>query len=361
MYNLPELLQREAFLEALRASLALAAPPPLLRCAKIKITSRCNLRCLMCDYWQTRHEDTLSSARWRDVFGELAALGCKKLHFSGGEVFLRPDFLDLAEDACARGLKVNLTTNGTLVGREAVGRMADAGVNAVSISLDGPRASAHDRVRGLPGAFKKSVRTIRWLQEDAPRVKVRINFVVMRKTFRKLPDMVALAGELGARELVPMPVDEKGRRKRRLSVEEIQEYNREVAPRVAELRQRYGFSLDPRLVYPFGVTERELAHSAEGRYARGFFERHACLVPWLHLYAAWNGDVYLCCMTNGRMEPLGNLGRKSVQEIFHGEAYRRVRAEFMAGRHLPSCHRCDLFPGENALLHAALDRLGERP
>ena len=156
-----------------------------------------------------------------------------------------------------------------------------------------------------------------------------------------------------------MPVDEK-RSRNRLSARQIRDYNRTIAPEVLALRRRYGFSTAPALVYPFGVTEAEVTASAEGFYARGLFTRQACLAPWLHTFFAWNGDTYLCCMTNGRMGALGNVGRQSVREIFHGAAYEDVRRRFAAGRHLASCHRCDLFLDENARLHAALDQARER-
>jgi MoaA/NifB/PqqE/SkfB family radical SAM enzyme len=272
-------------------------------------------------------------------------------------VFLRRDFLDLVEAAIAAGLKINMTTNGTLVDRERARRIGRIG--AVGISLDGARASVHDAVRGRPEAFRRSLRAIRWLKASSERLKLRINFVVMRDNYRELPEMVRLAGELGAADLVPMPVDEKGPRRKRLSRERIRDHNRHVAPRVLELRRKYGFSTDPRLVYPFGVTDEEVRLSSKGLYAKGSFERQACLVPWLHTFLAWNGDVYLCCMTNGRMDALGNVGASSVREVFEGEPYRRIREQFRAGRHLASCQRCDLFLGENARLHAALDQRRE--
>jgi len=355
VYNIPELIRAPAFLDELAASLEGEGPPPLLRDAKIKLTSRCNLRCVMCKYWQTTTEESLPSDRWRAVFGELAALGCRKVHFSGGEIFLRRDVLDLAESAVGLGLKVNLTTNGTLIDRDRARRIGAIGVNSVSVSLDGPTARSHDRVRRRPQAFRRSVHAIRWMRSSSDRVRVRINFVVMRKNFRRLPEMVRLAGELGAEDLLPMPVDEGGERRHRLSAAEILEHNREVAPAVLELRRRYGFSTAPALVYPFGVTAEEVRLSARGLYARGTFARRACLAPWLHTFFAWNGDAFLCCMTNNRMEPLGNVGRQSVAEVFHGPGYARVREDFAAGRHQASCHRCDLFLRENARLHAALD------
>ena len=201
MYNIPKLVRAESFLDGLRDSLATGAPPPLLRDAKIKLTSRCNLRCIMCKYWQMESEQTLTSERWRGVFAELAALGCRKVHFSGGEVFLRRDFLDLAEAAIGHGLKVNVTTNGTLIDRARAKRLAAIGVNSVSISLDGPTGDRHDAIRGQRHAFRRSVRTIRRLRAYSDRLRVRINFVVMRENFRELPDMVRLAGELGADQL----------------------------------------------------------------------------------------------------------------------------------------------------------------
>jgi MoaA/NifB/PqqE/SkfB family radical SAM enzyme len=357
VYNIPELVSNADFVEQLAASLATGGPPPLLRDAKIKLTSKCNLRCVMCKYWQTEHEEVLDSDRWRAVFGELVALGCRKLHFSGGEVFLRRDFLDLVESAVDLGLKVNVTTNGTLIDRERAKRLAASGVNSVSISLDGPTARSHDAVRGQAHAFRRSLRTIRRLRAHGERVRVRVNFVVMRRNFRRLPAMVRLAGALGAEELLPMPVDEKGPRRNRLSSTQIREYNRTIAPLVLEERVRQGFSTAPAFVYPFGVTDKEIRLSAAGEYARGYFTQRPCLAPWLHAFFAWNGDAYLCCMTNGRMEPLGNVGRQTVPEVFHGPAYRKVRRRFLAGRHLASCHRCDLFLTENARLHAALDGL----
>jgi MoaA/NifB/PqqE/SkfB family radical SAM enzyme len=359
VYNIPELIRAPAFLDELAQSLEDEAPPPLLRDVKIKITSRCNLRCVMCKYWHTTREDTLASARWREIFAELTALGCRKVHFSGGEIFLRRDVLDLAEAAVDRGLKVNLTTNGTLIDRARARRIADIGVNSVSVSLDGPTAGSHDRVRRRPLAFRRSVRAIRWMRAASPRLRVRINFVVMRQNFRLLPAMVRLAGALGAEDLLPMPVDEPGERRHRLSAAQILAYNREVAPQVLALRRQYGFSTAPAVVYPFGVTAEEVRHSACGLYSLGAFERRPCLAPWLHTFFAWNGDVYLCCMTNGRMDALGNVGRDSVADVFHGPAYARVRREFLAGRHLPSCHRCDLFLRENARLHSALDEARE--
>ncbi|MBI5596218.1 MAG: radical SAM protein [Elusimicrobia bacterium] len=363
MYAVEELAKKPGFLDALSRSIALEADPPLLRDLKIKLTSLCNLRCAMCGYWENKTETALPTERWKAVLSEASALGARKVHFSGGEVFLRKDFLDLVEHASGIGLKVNLTTNGTLVDGERVRRLLRAGVNAVSISLDGPDAAVHNAVRRRDYAFKSAVRTARRLAAGTGkrRVKVRINSVVMRDNFRELPRMVELAARLGAIDLVPMPVDEKGEGTLRLTKRHILEYNREVAPRVEEARLKAGWTAPFDRVYPFGVTEEEVRHSKKGLYARGYFETRTCLAPWLHMFVAWDGAVYLCCMTNGRIEPLGNVGTMPVSDVFLGERYRAVRADFTRGRQLKACASCDLFRPQLDALHSALEARARAP
>jgi MoaA/NifB/PqqE/SkfB family radical SAM enzyme len=351
MVDLPALLADEPFLAALGRAVA-GGGPPLLRDAKIKITSRCNLRCEMCRYWHTRDEATLSSERWRTVLRELAALGCRKVHFSGGEVLLRPDFLELVEHAVDLGLKTNFTSNGWLLDKETARRVARAGVNSVSLSLDDPRGRLHDAIRGREGAFRRVVRAVGWLTRFARqgRPRVRINCVVMRDNYRQLPRLTALAGELGAVDLVPMPVDEKGEGRRRLSRRQIERYNRELAPEVLAIRQRLGLPTDETRVHPFGVTADDVRLARAGLYARGAYRRGPCLVPWLHLFLAWDGRAYPCCMTHGRIPALGEAATTPLEAIFHGEPYARLRRAFASGEQQPACARCDLFLRENALL-----------
>lgn len=357
MYAVDQLVADPVALAELAESLD-TLDPSGIRCAKIKLTSKCNLRCQMCHYWTTTREETLDTDAWRRVLTQLHAAGCRKVHFSGGEVFLRRDFLDLVEHAGGLGMKVNMTTNGTLLTREKVRRLVRARPNSVSLSLDGPTAQIHDGIRGIPGSFARTCRTIRALQtlgdRYGARPRVRLNFVMMRANYRRAADMVRLAAALQAVELHPMPVDEKGEARRRLTRSQIERYNREIAPQVLELRRSLGFATHPALVHPYGTTAAEVRHARDGLYARGFYARHACLAPWLHLFIAWDGETYLCCMTTRRMESLGNVRHASVGEVFGGARYREVRRAFQAGRHLPSCARCDMFLDENATLHAAL-------
>ena len=81
MYDIPALIDEPALLEPLRRSIELAEPPAFLRSVKLKVTARCNLRCMMCRYGCGERLPELSAGAWLRVLRELAALGCRKVHF----------------------------------------------------------------------------------------------------------------------------------------------------------------------------------------------------------------------------------------------------------------------------------------
>lgn len=358
MHALEEILGEASSREELRRSLQPPYAAPLVRCAKIKVTPRCNLRCTFCRYWRLRASGALSTAALCRILDELAEAGCAKVHFSGGEPLLREDLPSLLAHATRLGMKANLTTNGTLLDGERARALVEAGAHSVSFSLDGPDARTHDSLRGVSGAFRQTLRGIRALTKArdraGSRLQLRLNVVLTRHNYRRLPEIIALAWELGMAEVHPMPVDDRvDDPSHCLGEKEIAHFNTCVVPLAADMRRRAGFSLAPHLLTPFGTTEADAAECARGHYARGYYESHLCYAPWLHLFLTWNGDAYLCCMARGKTPPLGNARECSVRALFNGEAYRAMRQQFVRER--PKiCRRCDMFLPENRLIESSL-------
>lgn len=356
MYDLDSLVREPLLLEPLKRAVDEGADPTFIRSAKIKLTARCNLKCSMCRYGKGLNLPEVSGERFAEVTRELAALGARKVHFSGGEVLIRRDFEDIVHAAADAGLKVTFTSNLTLLTKERAKTLFRAKLSSISTSLDGASAKTHEAIRGIPGSFDKTLRSIGWLARERERrrrkTRIRVNFVMMRSNFRDYPALLERAIEAGVTELHPMPVDTKNERVR-LSKTLIREYNAEIAPRVKEIRTRAGLSVEEAFVYPFGRPGLEVL-SASGDYARGYYTERLCYAPWLHLFIAWDGHVYLCCMTNGRIESLGNVSERSVRDIYQGPELRAMREGMKAAR-LPACHACDMFLADNAKLHAALN------
>lgn len=356
MYDVPSILESPELVQPLGEAVEHGTQPPFLRSVKIKLTARCNLKCVMCRYGKGWSPPELDESRWSELLPQMAALGCRKVHFSGGEVLVRPDFERIAAVAAGAGLKVTLTTNLTLLTKDRAKSLMRTKLSSISTSIDGATAKMHESIRGIPGSFKRTLRAMerigREKERRGRRTRLRVNFVMMRSNFAHYPRVIQLAAERGATDVVPMPVDSK-RPELRLSKQLIRHYNDEIAPQVAELRARYGMPMSDRMLYPFGCIRDAINESIEGRYAADFYRTHLCYAPYLHMFVAWDGKVYLCCMTNGRIEPLGDLAVQNVEEVFFGPAFSRIRAEMMQTR-LPACHACDMYLAENEALSQVL-------
>jgi Fe-coproporphyrin III synthase len=165
------------------------------------LTERCNSRCVTCDYWRHGRADMSLNAVKR-LAPSLTRLGTEVALLSGGEPLLNPDWALIAALLRENGLKVWLLTSGLSLAKHA--RRAGALFHAITVSLDGTDRETYQAIRGLD-ALHTVCQGIRAAaaQGVAPSLRV----TVQRANFRQLPKFVALAKELGARQVSFLAVD----------------------------------------------------------------------------------------------------------------------------------------------------------
>ncbi len=139
------------------------------------ITRTCNLRCIHCysDSAGVNYPGELGWDQMRAVVDDLAAYQVPSLLLSGGEPLVHPRFFDLVELASGQGLKLTISTNGTLIDAGRAARLKAAGVAYVGISLDGI-GPVHDHFRGRDGAFDAAVRGFRACHEAGQKTGLRL-------------------------------------------------------------------------------------------------------------------------------------------------------------------------------------------
>ncbi|MBQ6336270.1 MAG: radical SAM protein [Ruminococcus sp.] len=121
------------------------------------ITHMCNLRCKHCyaDAGKcSEHEFTLEEIK--KVVDELDELGAVLIALSGGEPLMRRDICDIISYIRKKGIEVFLNTNGTMLTKERINALRDAGLRHFEISFDGLE-SQHDFIRGK-GSFERALR-----------------------------------------------------------------------------------------------------------------------------------------------------------------------------------------------------------
>lgn len=140
----------------------------------IKITDRCNLRCIHCPF-QKMEENDLSTDTWRQIFIELEEMGVVFLTIEGGEPFLREDLDELIRYAKSRFL-VGVVTNGTM----PIETVADI----VWVSIDGLEKT-HNKIRG-GGVFQKALGNVR----ASSHRNVHANVTVNRLNYIEIPELI---------------------------------------------------------------------------------------------------------------------------------------------------------------------------
>jgi len=150
-----------------------------------EITLKCNLACSHCG---SRAGDSrvneLSTTEALDLVQQMADLGVIDVSLIGGEAFLRPDWLMIASEITRLGMNANMTTGGFGISRGTAKRMKEAGINNVSVSVDGLELT-HDRLRGKPDAWQQCFKTIEHLR--AVGINVGCNTQINKHSATELP------------------------------------------------------------------------------------------------------------------------------------------------------------------------------
>src|SRR5262249_14107093 len=170
-------------------------------------TMRCNLHCEFCyvgdllnlegEWRQELPIETLKRA-----FPDEDGL---QVSFTGGEIFMRKDILDVMDVFREKGYVCGyLTTNGTIISEERAEALADLAskgfLKHISVSIDGP-GEMHDKARGVKGTFERTSAGLRRLQAAAKRkhapLRISVNTTVAHETLDALTEMVDVAQSLG--------------------------------------------------------------------------------------------------------------------------------------------------------------------
>lgn len=169
-----------------------------LRFVAWETTRRCNLSCLHCRAGAADkpYEGELSTSEALAMIDQIREVGQPTLILTGGEPLLREDIFDLTAYGVEKGLKVVMAPNGLLLTREVAKKLVEIGVPRISISLDGPDAESHDRLRGVPGAFEGVLAGIRAARAEG--LPFQINTTITKRNYHQIEAIMNLAVELGA-------------------------------------------------------------------------------------------------------------------------------------------------------------------
>lgn len=154
--------------------------------ATMELTYGCNLRCVHC-YTDCYNEPDLMRERERPyqeiihTLDQLHEQGILWLCFTGGEIFMRPDFLDIYSYAKAKGFLITLFTNVTLITHRIADFLAEHRPFRIETSLHGATPETFEKVTQVKGSFRRFEEGIRLLLERHLPVKVKTKAMTLNR------------------------------------------------------------------------------------------------------------------------------------------------------------------------------------
>ncbi len=262
---------------------------PVLGVVHLQLTNQCNLRCSYCYAESGRPSAVLSWGELEGIVASVAAMSpAVEYVISGGEPLLHPSALDFAERVKTAGNTVHLLTNGTLIDKGNVGRIA-AVADLVKISLDGSSEAVHAATRGKNN-FARAVRAVELLVGLGVKVQV-----AMTVTRGNCGDIGAMVERFGSRlALQPLFKAGRGRAEDELALTGVEYYEALAAVEG---------------VAPMGAVAKTLA-AVRGRGTR------RCAMAEREISISETGEVYPCQLLHAEEFRAGNVRERPLAEIY---------------------------------------------
>lgn len=330
------------------------------------LTYRCNLRCNMCYYYNEAEEsnthkmlhdrksEELTYAQIEKMVDDIAEMGVKVLTLHGGEPLVYGDLFKISKYARSKGLLVNFFTNGILLNEENIDKLIDAGINAITISIDGPPA-IHDKIRGLNGAFVKVLDGIavfkRKEKEGKVIPKLAISTAVTalnQDSVMELFEMIKTTG------IIEWGIGLVTYNEKKLSVATekilgLSDQNRQgdisnlpdelinLDPdRMLELRDKLrkaNIKANLKITFP---SINSIINYSDPAYS----EEDYCLFPWARAVISPYGEVYPCIPLSLMDANMGNIKDESMKKIWNGKKFVEFRKSLKKNRLFPICPKC---------------------
>lgn len=280
--------------------------------ARIAITDKCNLRCDYCMPLQGLEwlpkSAILSYEEMIDLIKVLAGLGITKVRFTGGEPFIRKDFIKLLEGTTKiKGIEtISITTNGTETHRY-LDEISALGIASINLSIDSFREDVFNRITNRQ-LFRDVMKTFEGILAR-PNIYLKTNTVVLKNiNEEELVEIASLTktNRMDVRFIEEMPFNGVGLKKETVSSSDITNQIKKFFPEILLLESKHGATSKD--YYIPGYKGKVGVIEAFSRTFCGACNRIR-ITP--------KGEIKTCLYDNGSLNLKNLLREKNIEEVKH--------------------------------------------
>jgi MoaA/NifB/PqqE/SkfB family radical SAM enzyme len=225
-------------------------------------------------------------------------------------------------------------------------------VNDIIVSLDGDEAT-HNRIRNIPGAFKKLKEGVQYIKGIDPVFKITARTVIHRLNFRHWDEIINAAKEIGVDQISFLPADVSSHAFNREVLWSDQRQH-EILPEENELTEmniileqlieKHREDFAKTFIAESPEKLRKIYSYYSAFYGKNPFPYKKCNAPWVSAVIEADGTVRPCFFH----PPMGNIRKQSLNNILNSEESINFRKELDINNDV-TCNKCvcylNLSPG----------------
>lgn len=319
------------------------------------LTERCNMMCNMC--WQSKNREkgittnaTMSLKDFTYILEKLKGLSMKRVFLWGGEPLLHPQIGQIIQNVKKRKMLCSLITNGLLL-REKADVLLESKLDSMCISLDGLEQT-HDTIRGIPGAYRKIMDGLEYINSKRNvRPVISVNLVINKSNYRNLYEIIAEYNKFQINSIqIQFPVyfstrvGERSAKKMKAAtgmdiaywkgfVNDSNESNGGIDISILNQQIEMIKKEFPKVYFYPGDIPPEVWFS-DGKEYRNI----QCNTAWSRLNIDAKGNVIIC---NDHADMIaGNLLSEDLESIWNNEKFRSFRRVMRETNYMEMCQYC---------------------
>ncbi len=270
-------------------------------------TLACNLRCRHCLVSAGKGlKKELTAEEFKKVVDEAIELGVRRFYITGGEPFIKEGIFDLIKYITkTKRRELIILTNATLFDDnkiEALKKVMSPGLH-LQVSLEGPNAEIHDRLRGK-GSFDKAVEGIKKLMKIG--IKPIVSTAISKLNEKDIAKTSRFLSKLGIQEHNVLWMHAKGRGASNLNDLYIPSEN--IARAMKKLKKEYK---EQEVIFDNVESLKVRVRTKRGR------KNDLCNNCYEKICVNADGHVYPCASLNGdRSFDAGSVRKESLKDIW---------------------------------------------
>lgn len=140
---------------------------------EFELTANCNFKCSFCYLNHEIKNPDLSTEQWKNIFSYASKAGLLFANLTGGELFLRKDFIELYKHLYDLGTRITLFTNGSVISDNVIEVLKKRKPDFIAITIYGHDQDSYASITGNASAFDNVKRNIQKLKESKINVILR--------------------------------------------------------------------------------------------------------------------------------------------------------------------------------------------